>query len=201
MGCTRTSLRCRCTSSVGLDLEDAELPSGVRDELGVRDPAFRPEVLEAYEYCRAFCGYDGWLSGVAVGLDAAHVRWRTYVSSAWPVIARSPCRASTWRAPRRPGIWSLTWSDGPRGNRRPGWPRSGPSTSSGTPGRCSAARPARPDWRVLPFGSRFFGYECRFSRPFPLVRRSSWGGCPAPPSPYGTKGCPGHGVWLRCTQN
>nr|WP_309237289.1 HNH endonuclease [Actinomadura sp. BRA 177] len=60
---------------VGLDLEDAELPSGMP---GRRDPAFRLEVLEAYEYCCAFCGYDGWLNGVAVGLDAAHVRWRTY---------------------------------------------------------------------------------------------------------------------------
>ncbi|MFA1548417.1 phosphorothioated DNA-binding restriction endonuclease [Actinomadura chokoriensis] len=60
---------------VGLDLEDAELPPGMR---GSRDPAFRLEVLEAYEYCCAFCGYDGWLSGTAVGLDAAHVRWRTY---------------------------------------------------------------------------------------------------------------------------
>ncbi|MFG2247401.1 phosphorothioated DNA-binding restriction endonuclease [Spirillospora sp. NPDC048823] len=72
------SLHADICHMVGLDLEDAELPSGVRDEFVHRDPAFRPEVLEAYEYCCAFCGYDGWLSGVAVGLDAAHVRWRTY---------------------------------------------------------------------------------------------------------------------------
>nr|WP_067168908.1 HNH endonuclease [Microtetraspora niveoalba] len=29
----------------------------------------------AYEYCCAFCEYDGWLDGTVVGLDAAHVRW------------------------------------------------------------------------------------------------------------------------------
>jgi putative restriction endonuclease len=32
----------------------------------------------AYEYCCAFCGYDGWLDGMAIGLDAAHVRWRAF---------------------------------------------------------------------------------------------------------------------------
>lgn len=32
-------------------------------------------MLTAYEYQCAFCGYDGTLSGSAVGLDAAHVRW------------------------------------------------------------------------------------------------------------------------------
>ncbi len=31
--------------------------------------------MVAYEYQCAFCGYDGWLNGTAVGLDAAHVRW------------------------------------------------------------------------------------------------------------------------------
>ncbi|MET8140970.1 phosphorothioated DNA-binding restriction endonuclease [Sphaerisporangium sp. NPDC005288] len=36
---------------------------------------FRQEVLMAYEYCCAFCEYDGWLDGAVVGLDAAHVRW------------------------------------------------------------------------------------------------------------------------------
>lgn len=72
------SLHADICQMVGLDLEDAELPSHVSDEFGRRDPAFRPEVLEAYEFRCAFCGYDGWLDGVAVGLDAAHVRWRTF---------------------------------------------------------------------------------------------------------------------------
>jgi putative restriction endonuclease len=29
----------------------------------------------AYEYQCAFCGYDGTLGGMPVGLDAAHVKW------------------------------------------------------------------------------------------------------------------------------
>ncbi|MER7365494.1 phosphorothioated DNA-binding restriction endonuclease [Nonomuraea wenchangensis] len=56
----------------GLDLEtSAQAPkAAVR-----RDPAFRDQVLMAYEYCCAFCSYEGWLDGTVVGLDAAHVRW------------------------------------------------------------------------------------------------------------------------------
>ncbi len=145
---------------VGLDLEDAELPSGMP---GRRDPAFRLEVLEAYEYCCAFCGYDGWLNGVAVGLDAAHVRWRTYggpdqlgngiclcalhhrlfdrgvvgLSEDGP----SPFRASTSGGPRRPGVSCSTLPGGRRGSRNEGWSRSGRSTSGGMRGRCSGARP------------------------------------------------------------
>jgi putative restriction endonuclease len=43
-----------------------------------RDPEFRIEVLRAYEYRCAMCGYDGRLDSVSVGLDAAHVRWWAY---------------------------------------------------------------------------------------------------------------------------
>ncbi len=40
-----------------------------------RDRAFREQVMVAYEYRCAFCGYDGRLRNAAVGLDAAHVQW------------------------------------------------------------------------------------------------------------------------------
>jgi putative restriction endonuclease len=40
-----------------------------------RSAEFRREVLMAYEYQCAFCGYDGALGGVPVALDAAHVKW------------------------------------------------------------------------------------------------------------------------------
>ena len=43
-----------------------------------RDPEFRIEVLRAYEYRCAMCGYDGKLDTVSVGLDAAHIRWWAY---------------------------------------------------------------------------------------------------------------------------
>jgi putative restriction endonuclease len=35
----------------------------------------RELVLAAYEYQCAFCGYDGRIGAVPVGLEAAHVRW------------------------------------------------------------------------------------------------------------------------------
>ncbi|TDE49944.1 restriction endonuclease [Nonomuraea mesophila] len=56
----------------GLDLESAETIPELKRR---RDPRFRDRVLMAYEYCCAFCSYDGWLDGAVVGLDAAHVRW------------------------------------------------------------------------------------------------------------------------------
>ncbi|MFG1873586.1 phosphorothioated DNA-binding restriction endonuclease [Sphaerisporangium sp. NPDC049003] len=65
----------------GLDLEtyDAADPARVPARTTLRrDPAFREKVLIAYEYCCAFCAYDGWLDGTTVGLDAAHVRWRAF---------------------------------------------------------------------------------------------------------------------------
>lgn len=68
----------------GLDLESAESiqtdqtaePSRATNAARRRRTAeFRRQVLMAYEYRCAFCGYDGMLSSVPVGLDAAHVRW------------------------------------------------------------------------------------------------------------------------------
>ncbi|MEU7003741.1 phosphorothioated DNA-binding restriction endonuclease [Nonomuraea sp. NPDC046570] len=61
---------CRRT---GLSLELGPAPAVIA--VARRDRAFREQVLMAYEYCCAFCEYDGWLDGTAVGLDAAHVRW------------------------------------------------------------------------------------------------------------------------------
>lgn len=60
-------------AEAGLDLGDAAAPAALGGRR--RDPEFRKEVMVAYEYQCAFCGYDGWLDGTAVGLDAAHVRW------------------------------------------------------------------------------------------------------------------------------
>ncbi|MCO6008152.1 HNH endonuclease [Actinoallomurus purpureus] len=57
----------------GLDLDSAGAPVG--RERRRRSQEFREQVMVAYEYQCAFCGYDGWLGGTAVGLDAAHVRW------------------------------------------------------------------------------------------------------------------------------
>ncbi|WP_406382390.1 phosphorothioated DNA-binding restriction endonuclease [Streptomyces sp. NBC_01618] len=60
--------------AVGLELEPTETEqfSAVRRR---RDPRMREQVLTAYEYQCAFCGYDGRIGAVPVGLEAAHVRW------------------------------------------------------------------------------------------------------------------------------
>ncbi|WP_328328714.1 MULTISPECIES: phosphorothioated DNA-binding restriction endonuclease [unclassified Streptomyces] len=78
------SLHTELCEAVGLELEPAEtgqlstglLPTG---ELSTgprqRDRRMRELVLTAYEYQCAFCGYDGRIGAVPVGLEAAHVRW------------------------------------------------------------------------------------------------------------------------------
>ncbi|MGI5205800.1 phosphorothioated DNA-binding restriction endonuclease [Spirillospora sp. CA-108201] len=60
-------------AAAGIDLETVEAAGAVIPRR--RDRAFREQIMVAYEYRCAFCGYDGWLNGTAVGLDAAHVRW------------------------------------------------------------------------------------------------------------------------------
>ncbi len=73
--------------AAGLDLDEPETgirPAPVRRGLmRQRDRAFRSLVLMAYEYRCAMCGFDGWLDGTVVGLDAAHVRW-------WMIGDRTP---------------------------------------------------------------------------------------------------------------
>lgn len=63
--------------------EDICAAVGLRTSLRIverqrRDPEFRIEVLRAYEFRCAMCGYDGKLDTVSVGLDAAHIRWWAY---------------------------------------------------------------------------------------------------------------------------
>lgn len=74
------SLHAELCAAVGLDLEELERRAVRRraTELRRRDPAFRDAVLMAYEQRCAICGYDGRLGSVAIGLDAAHVRWWAY---------------------------------------------------------------------------------------------------------------------------
>ena len=50
---------------------------GVRGgrERARRDPKFRREILRAYEYQCAVCGYDGRLDDEVLALEAAHIRW------------------------------------------------------------------------------------------------------------------------------
>ncbi|WP_123963033.1 phosphorothioated DNA-binding restriction endonuclease [Streptomyces sp. TLI_185] len=61
--------------AVGLELELAETAALATPERRQRDRRMREMVLTAYEYQCAFCGYDGMIGTVPVGLEAAHVRW------------------------------------------------------------------------------------------------------------------------------
>ncbi|PEN14289.1 HNH endonuclease [Longibacter salinarum] len=56
--------------AVGLDLtyRSTKRPS--------RDPAFRQDVLRAYRYRCAVCGFDLKLDARPIGLEAAHIKWR-----------------------------------------------------------------------------------------------------------------------------
>ncbi|MFD0306973.1 phosphorothioated DNA-binding restriction endonuclease [Streptomyces sp. NPDC127119] len=71
------SLHADLCDSVGLELEPAETGFGQPSDAvrRRRDPRMRERVLTAYEYRCAFCGYDGRIGTVPVGLEAAHVRW------------------------------------------------------------------------------------------------------------------------------
>ncbi|QCD57148.1 phosphorothioated DNA-binding restriction endonuclease [Streptomyces hawaiiensis] len=68
------SLHGELCEAAGLELEpgEAEQLARVRRQ---RDRRMREMVLTAYEYRCAFCGYDGRIGTVPVGLEAAHVRW------------------------------------------------------------------------------------------------------------------------------
>jgi putative restriction endonuclease len=68
------SLHGELCEAVGLELEPAE-PERLVAARRQRDPRMRELVLTAYEYQCAFCGYDGRIGAVPVGLEAAHVRW------------------------------------------------------------------------------------------------------------------------------
>ena len=43
-----------------------------------RSPHFRTNVLKAYKYKCAICGFDVKLNGESVGLEAAHIKWYAY---------------------------------------------------------------------------------------------------------------------------
>ncbi|MEU9124045.1 phosphorothioated DNA-binding restriction endonuclease [Streptomyces sp. NPDC048506] len=71
------SIHSDIAAAVGLDLEPAgETPLAAGPAQGRRRAVeLRRQVLIAYEYRCAFCGFDGSLGRVPVGLEAAHVQW------------------------------------------------------------------------------------------------------------------------------
>ncbi|MFE4976288.1 phosphorothioated DNA-binding restriction endonuclease [Kitasatospora sp. NPDC056651] len=68
------SLHADLCEAVGLDPEQAGTGAAVVARRQ-RDRRMREQILTAYEFQCAFCGYDGAIGGSTVGLEAAHVRW------------------------------------------------------------------------------------------------------------------------------
>lgn len=63
--------------------ESVGIPAGLNLEFSTqatpaRDPAFRHQVLRAYNQRCAVCGYDVRIGGRLLGLDASHIKWRAY---------------------------------------------------------------------------------------------------------------------------
>ncbi|MFF9126329.1 phosphorothioated DNA-binding restriction endonuclease [Streptomyces sp. NPDC014889] len=67
-------------NAVGLDLIalGQEVPAAMPEKPRKRRAGFVEEVLRAYAYACAFCGFDGALGRNPVGLEAAHVRWHSH---------------------------------------------------------------------------------------------------------------------------
>ncbi|KUJ70311.1 restriction endonuclease [Streptomyces albus subsp. albus] len=68
------SLHSELCEAVGLEMEPMR-PQELSAARRQRDRRMRELVLTAYEYQCAFCGYDGRIGTMSVGLEAAHVRW------------------------------------------------------------------------------------------------------------------------------
>jgi putative restriction endonuclease len=72
------SLLADVLSAVGLDPDRI---FGAAPLIDLVEPArkrrgsWRFEILEAWDRACAFCGFDGQMSGAAVGVEAAHIRW------------------------------------------------------------------------------------------------------------------------------
>ncbi|MFD9905752.1 phosphorothioated DNA-binding restriction endonuclease [Streptomyces sp. NPDC059063] len=66
-------------AAVGLDLAgiDETAYGAAERKRRKRRAGFAEEVLHAYAYACAFCGFDGALGRHPVGLEAAHVRWHS----------------------------------------------------------------------------------------------------------------------------
>ncbi len=72
------SLHADICDAIGLDLDQLEVEvvhARVDRLVRRRDPQFREHVLRAYSQKCAMCGFGGLLSGQAIGVEAAHIRW------------------------------------------------------------------------------------------------------------------------------
>src|SRR5882757_5607296 len=149
--------------AVGLVLSVLELaasPAVATARRSLRRPGFAEEVLRAYSYQCAMCGFDGALGRNPVGLEAAHVRWHSQDGP--DVVANGLALCSLHHALFDLGVLGLTPNlriqvsqsyvtrsqagrtvdalhDQPLTAPRPGRPGIDPTTSCGTGSRSSNA--------------------------------------------------------------
>lgn len=71
-----------------------------------RDPRFRDNVLQAYDYRCAATGFQAALSGSFFGCEAAHVRWHAYNGP--DTVDNGLCLEPTMHKLLDKGAWSLT---------------------------------------------------------------------------------------------
>ena len=67
--------------AVGISLDSANDEESTTQHLKksvTRDPAFRKDVLMAYERMCAVCGFDLRLGDESLGLEAAHIKWHAF---------------------------------------------------------------------------------------------------------------------------
>jgi putative restriction endonuclease len=130
--------------TVGLELEPTEAGrlSAVRRR---RDPRMRELVLTAYEYQCAFCGYDGRIGAVPVGLEAAHVRWWAFDGP--DDVENGLCLCSLHHKLFDKGVLGIGW----------GSPRSSEAESGGEAGRGGEAE--RGGGHRILVSQRFVGHS------------------------------------------
>ncbi|WP_407212215.1 phosphorothioated DNA-binding restriction endonuclease [Enterobacter hormaechei] len=76
--------------SLAQQILEAHFPESIQEELAdemgfdiqqirkVRDPLFRQQVLRAYNYECAICGFNMRHDNTSVGLEAAHIKWKQF---------------------------------------------------------------------------------------------------------------------------
>jgi len=76
--------------SLAQQILEAHFPESIQEEIAdemgfdiqqirkVRDPLFRQQVLRAYNYECAICGFNMRHDNASVGLEAAHIKWKQH---------------------------------------------------------------------------------------------------------------------------
>ncbi len=94
---------------IGLDRSSIELVNIIRSEIVAvtkRAPAFRNQVLRAYEHKCAVTGFRAAMGGTFFGCEAAHVKWHAYEGP--DSIANGICLEPTLHKLFDAGAWTLS---------------------------------------------------------------------------------------------